>query len=193
MEALSQWQGLIGVVVGVVITGALGLLTTFITQRSQSVAREEARREARADLRRRVYADYLVKAQKLGDESASWVDSRGKKYPDDAVRVAAYSREVGTTTHEYDAAHRHAMLAAGPQVQEPLAIYNAWLRHAVAETIVERGLGLERWDDHEAPLVDAMRAEIDADTIIRDRPAAPGRAAPGPVAPRETSPGAAKL
>lgn len=165
--AASDWQVLIGALGGVTITGLLGLATAALTHGWQGQARAEARRQARADLRRSVYVAYLVQAQRLGDETTTWFRTTGKALPRGEV-FEAYVRDLRSFTHENDACQRRALLAAGPDVREALEEYRAWFQQALMEILRGAGPGLRGWDEKERPLMDTMRAELEADMAIQD-------------------------
>lgn len=163
--ASSDWQVLIGALGGVTVTGVLGLATAKLTHGWQRQVRVEARREARAELRRSAYVAYLVQAQKLGDETTAWASTTGKTLPAD-VLIEGYVRDLGSSTHENDACQRRALLAAGPDVRVALEEYRSWFQQALGEVLQGSGSGLRGWEEKERPLMDAMRTELETDMGI---------------------------
>lgn len=164
-----QWQGVIGALGGVLLTGLIGLVTAKLSHGWQREQREDDRRDARADLRRDAYVAYLAQAQKVGDQSNVWMHDRGMAVPEVETRLNVYAREMAELTHQYDVCERRAMLVAGEHVQAALETYRAWFRQALNDVLEDSDPGFAGWDDHEAPLIDAMRRELDEDAAIPDR------------------------
>ncbi|WP_402373837.1 hypothetical protein [Isoptericola rhizosphaerae] len=165
--AWSEWQGVIGALGGVAITGIIGLLTARLTHGWRREEHHEVRRQERAEVRRTAYAALLVHMQGVVDEVATWMDSTGKDLTREEL-VPAFARDLRQWTHELDALERRALLLVGPDVEAAITAYLAWFRAAVHEVLLQREPGFRDWETQERPVMVAMRREIDADVGISD-------------------------
>src|SRR5690625_4723563 len=165
----SEWQGLIGALGGVLLTGLIGLVTAKLSHGWQREQHVEDRRQARADRRRDAYVAYLAQAQKVGDQTSLWIDVNSENLSDSKGRTITYMREMAERTHEYDACLRRVLLAAGERVQAATRTYDAWFREATRATVSELANGFKGWDEHEAPLIEAMHRELEEDAGIPER------------------------
>lgn len=165
-------QFALGALGGVLITGTVALVTSALTRRAERTARQEGRRQSRADLRRSAYVAFVAQVHGIGDETQGWREKTGKHLAQDEV-LAAFYRDLGASSHEYDVREIAARLAAGPGVLPLLDRYIDWFRPALGQEALGLKPGLRGSDEKLAPLVAAMRSELDEDMLIpagkRDR------------------------
>ena len=166
----AAWVGVVGALGGVVITGAIGLVTAVLTRgwqrQDHEAAMIEARRESRAELRRSAYAEYLVATNRFTDHIRSWMLTTGRTIEPDR-RLVAYAESPSEFAASYDLAETHARLLASPALDAALADFGTWV---VDQTrVCFKDLDPDAFNEHEERekvLVDVMRQELRADLRI---------------------------
>jgi hypothetical protein len=114
MAISEAWIGLLGALGGVVLTGAIGLLTAHMNHRWE---RENQRGELllkRSELRRDAYSRFLTSAQNLVDNVDTW-QIADPSVPDTEL-VLAWYRSHAELVAEHQSASHHARFVAGDAV-----------------------------------------------------------------------------
>ncbi|WP_275002383.1 hypothetical protein [Promicromonospora iranensis] len=149
------------------ITSVVALVTARLSHTWQREARHDDRRQARADLRRTSYVDFLTQTQKVIDDATAWMESTGADLQP-TERLAAFASDLGACTHERDSRERNMKLVAGPEVRAAMEDYDAWFRRALKETILQQRPGFKDSDDHERALIEVMINELDREFEVKD-------------------------
>jgi hypothetical protein len=160
----TAWIGLVGALGGVLLTGAIGLITAVLNRKWQVAAAERDRQyrttDRLYDLRREAYVRYLQAAQAMGDGHKAMTRIR-----DPEKLYVEFEREIWPEFDEvrrgYDSAMRDAKLLATQPVLEAIEYYDKWLNDACKRKM-DTGANFDDWTGKESDLIEKMRAEQEA-------------------------------
>lgn len=138
---LTAWQGVIGALGGVAITGTIGLVTAKLTHGWQREEEQAVRRETRIDIRgerrRQVYADVITSSSKIVDAvfigKAQLADQLEGRTPEakEALALLVANSSIQVACAENDASVAKARLLASHEVDEALTKHRDWLAQQV--------------------------------------------------------------
>jgi hypothetical protein len=154
----AGWAGILGVAVGALASLATAILARRWQRNDRREERSDRQSESRATLRRDAYARFLAAAEARRstadpDPTPGGTEGVAELASPPRGAVVAFEKAV----HEFDAAVQQVRLLGGPAVVGALEKFLVWWES------FDGPISVSAWDDAERPLIDAMRAEQDAD------------------------------
>jgi hypothetical protein len=132
MAISEAWIGLLGALGGVVLTGAIGLLTARMNHRWEREKQADELLLKRSELRRDAYSRFLTSAQSLIDNVDTWLIT-DPSLPDTEL-VLIWYRTHAELVAEHQSASHHARFVAGDAVDKAIGhweqFFGEYLLHA---------------------------------------------------------------